>query len=211
MTEKPLNYERLLRQAGLWLIALAVFLLIDYLSSILLPFFIAWVFAYLLYPMVSFVERRLHIPRALSIILTLIIVIAVLTGVIYLIIPPMIEQFEKLGSLASDYIHKTANIKSIPDAVADWIDKNHQDIEDFFRSKDFTEGLKTVMPGVFTFLGQTYSVIMSIIASFITLLYMFFILLDYEYLSDNWIRIFPKKYRPFWQELMGDAKVALHN
>ena len=211
MTEKPLNYERLLRQAGLWSLAIAVFLLIDYLSEVLLPFFIAWVFAYLLNPMVLFVERRLHIPRALSIILTLIIVVAVLSGVIYLIIPPMFEQFEKLGSLVTDYIHKTANIDSIPDAVARWFNENHHDIEKFFKSKDFTDGLKTIMPGVFTFLGQTYSVIVSIIASFITLLYMFFILLDYEYLSENWIRIFPKKYRPFWQELMDDAKVALSN
>jgi predicted PurR-regulated permease PerM len=211
MTEKPLNYERLLRQAGLWSLAIAVFLLIDYLSEVLLPFFVAWVFAYLLNPMVLFVERRLHIPRALSIILTLIIVVAVLSGVIYLIIPPMFEQFEKLGSLVTDYIHKTANIDSIPDAVARWFNENHHDIEKFFKSKDFTDGLKTIMPGVFTFLGQTYSVIMSIIASFITLLYMFFILLDYEYLSENWIRIFPKKYRPFWQELMDDAKVALSN
>ena len=60
-------------------------------------------------------------------------------------------------------------------------------------------------------LGHTANIIISVIASLITLLYMFFILLDYEYLSDNWIRIFPKKYRPFWQELMGDAKVALSN
>ena len=118
MTEKPLNYERLLRQAGLWFLAIAVFLLIDYLSEILLPFFVAWVFAYLLYPMVSFVERHLHIPRALSIILALIIVVAVISGVIYLIIPPMIEQFQKLGSLATDYIHKTTNITSIPEAAA---------------------------------------------------------------------------------------------
>ena len=87
MTEKPLNYERLLRQAGLWSLAIAVFLLIDYLSSVLLPFFVAWLFAYLLYPMVSFADRRLHTPRALSILLTLIVVIAVITGVIYLIIP----------------------------------------------------------------------------------------------------------------------------
>ena len=211
MTEKPLNYERLLRQAGLWFLAIAVFLLIDYLSSVLLPFFVAWLFAYLLYPMVSFADRRLHTPRALSILLTLIVVIAVITGVIYLIIPPMFEQFEKLGSLVSDYIHKTANIDSIPDAVSRWFNENHHDIEKFFKSKDFTDGLKTIMPGVFTFLGQTYSVIMSIIASFITLLYMFFILLDYEYLTENWIRIFPKKVRPFWQELMKDVEKALNN
>ena len=211
MTEKSINYDFLLRRAGLWLIAIAVFLLINYLSNVLLPFFIAWVFAYLLYPIVTFVDRRLHTPRAISILLTLIVVTAVLSGLIALIVPSMIEQFEKLEFLVKDYIHKTANIDSIPDAVAEWIEENHYEIEQFFKSKDFADELKTIMPGLFSFLGQTYSIIVSVIASFITLLYMFFILLDYEYLSDNWIRIFPKKHRPFWQELMGDAKEALNN
>ena len=188
MTEKSINYDLLLRRAGLWFIAIAVFLLIDYLSSVLLPFFVAWIFAYLLYPMVKFADRRLHTPRALSIILTLIVVIAVLTCIGLLIIPPMIEQFEKLGGLVTDYIHKTANINSIPEAVAQWFNENHYEIEKFFKSKDFTDGLKSIMPGLFSFLGQTY-----------------------EYLSENWIRIFPEKHRPFWHELMGDAKEALNN
>ena len=45
----------------------------------------------------------------------------------------------------------------------------------------------------------------------ITLLYMFFILLDYETLTANWVRIFPKKNRPFWQSLMNDVKRELNN
>ena len=40
---------------------------------------------------------------------------------------------------------------------------------------------------------------------------MFFILLDYEYLTANWIRIFPKKNRPFWHELMKDVERELNN
>ena len=45
----------------------------------------------------------------------------------------------------------------------------------------------------------------------ITLLYMFFILLDYELLTTNWIRIFPEKNRPFWRELMKDVERELNN
>jgi len=211
MTEKTITFDRLIRWIGCGLLVLGILLLLNYLSHVLLPFFIAWFFAYLLYPMVKFVERRLHLPRALSIILTLIIVISVISGIIYLIIPPMILQFEKLGYLATDYIHKSANITSIPGAVSEWITQHHQEIENFFKSKDFTESLKTMMPRFFSFIGQTYSVIVSIVASFITLLYMFFILLDYEYLTDNWIKIFPKKSRPFWQELMDDVERELNN
>ena len=35
--------------------------------------------------------------------------------------------------------------------------------------------------------------------------------MDYEYLTDNWIRIFPKKSRPFWQGLAKDVEKALNN
>lgn len=211
MTRETITFDRLIRWVGIGLLVIGVLLLVNYLSSVLLPFFIAWFFAYLLYPMVKFVERHMHLPRALSIILTLIVVIAVVSGIVYLIIPPMIEQFEKLGQLATDYIHKEAHIKSIPGAITEWWLENQDDIGNFFRSNSFTESLKTIMPGLFSMLGQTYSVIVSVIASFITLLYMFFILLDYEYLTDNWIRIFPKKVRPFWQELMGDVERELNN
>ena len=211
MTEKTITFDRLIRWVGIGLLVLGILLLLNYLSHVLLPFFIAWFFAYLLYPMVKFVDHKLHLPRALSIILTLLVVIAIISGVIYLIIPPMIEQFEKLGRLATDYIQKSAHITSIPGAVSEWITENQAEIEAFFISKDFTEGLKAIMPGLFSVLGQTYSVIVSVIASFITLLYMFFILLDYEYLTDNWIRIFPKKVRPFWGELMGDVERELNN
>ena len=67
------------------------------------------------------------------------------------------------------------------------------------------------MPKVFSVLGQTANVVISIVASLITLLYTFFILLDYEYLTTNWIRIFPKKNRPFWHELAQDVERELNN
>ena len=211
MTNETITFDRVVRWVGIGLLVLAILLLLHYLSHVLLPFFIAWFFAYLLYPLVKFTDRKLHLPRALSIILALILVIAVISGVVYLIIPPMIEQFEKLGHLATDYIQKSAHITSIPGAVSEWITENRDEIEKFFKSRDFTDSLKTVMPKLFNFLGQTYSIIVSVIASFIALLYMFFILLDYEYLTDNWIKIFPKKSRPFWEELMKDVERELNN
>ena len=210
--QKEITFDRFIRWTGIGLLVLAILLLMNYLSSVLLPFFIAWFMAYLLYPIVKFVQYKMHVPtRALSIIVTLIFVIAVVGGVVYLIIPPMIEQFQKLGELATKYIHNTAHITSIPETIQGWIQENQARIDEFFRSKDFTDALKTAMPQLFSFLGQTASVIISIVASLITLLYMFFILLDYEYLTENWIKIFPKKVRPFWSELMQDVERELNN
>ena len=103
--QKEITFDRFIRWTGIGLLVLAILLLMNYLSSVLLPFFIAWFMAYLLYPIVKFVQYKMHVPtRALSIIVTLIFVIAVVGGVVYLIIPPMIEQFQKLGELATKHI-----------------------------------------------------------------------------------------------------------
>lgn len=212
MLDKTITFDKFIRWMLGGLLAAAILFVINYLSSVLLPFFVAWLFAYLLYPIVKFVQFKLHVPtRALSIIVTLIFVIAVITGIGYLIIPPMIEQFEKLGLLATKYIQQSAHITDIPEAIRTWLSENQRAIEKFFRSKDFTDGLKDAMPKIFSALTQTASIVVSIIASLITLLYMFFILLDYEYLTDSWIKIFPQKSRPFWKELMSDVERALNN
>ena len=210
--QEKITFDKFIRWAGVGALILFVLVAVNYLSNVLLPFFVAWLLAYLLYPVVKFVQYRLHVPtRALSIIVTFIGVTAVIALVVYLIIPPMIEQFQKLGSLVTKYIHVSANIDSIPGAIQQWLQENQAEIEQFFRSKDFTNGLQKAMPQLFNFLGQTASVVISIVASLITLLYMFFILLDYEYLTNNWIKIFPKKARPFWHELMKDVERELNN
>ncbi len=164
-----------------------------------------------MYPVVIFFEKRLHVKvRAVSIILALLTVIAVLSGVIYLIIPPMIEQFSTFTRLATTYLHQAAHIDSIPEAVSRWVNDHSSEIEKYLKSDDFSDTIKTAMPKVFSFIGHTWSLLVSIAASCIVLLYMFFILLDYEYLSKNWIRIFPKSTHHFWQELAQDAANALN-
>lgn len=71
------------------------------------------------------------------------------------------------------------------------------------------EAVKETMPKVFAVIGKTANIIMSIIASLITLLYMFFILKDYEKLSAGFIRLVPPKNRPFWRELTDDVEREL--
>ncbi len=213
MPTKTITFDRFVRMAGTGLLILFIVWLINYLSSVLLPFAVAWLLAYLLYPVVKFVQYRLHIPggRVPSILLTMVGVIALIGLVTWLIIPPMIEQFAKLGELVSTYIHRSAHIDNIPEAIRQWTTENRDYLERILHSENFSYGVKTLLPPVFSVLGHTASIIAGIVASLITLLYMFFILLDYEYLTDSWLKIFPKSKRPFWQTLASDAERELSN
>ena len=209
---KEITFDKFIRWAGIIILTLGILYITNYLSSVLLPFFIAWFFAYLLYPFVLFIEQKLHIRiRALSIILAMLAMIGVIGGILWLIIPPMIDQFDKLSDVLTRWIHQTTHTNNLTAVIKEWLQNNQEQIEHFLKSKDFSDALKTTMPKVFAVVGQTANILISIIASMITLLYMFFILLDYETLTANWVRIFPKKNRPFWQSLMNDVKRELNN
>lgn len=212
MPEQKITFDKFIRWAAIGGITLAVLFVTKYLSSVLLPFFIAWLFAYLLYPMVKFIQYRMHVKvRALAIILAMLAVLSVVALMVYFIIPPMIDQFQKLYGYLMHWLHQTTHTNDLTALVRRWMEENQEQVERFFKSKDFSDTLKSTMPKLFAVIGQTANIIMSIVASCITLLYMFFILLDYEFLTSNWIRIFPVKNRPFWHELAQDVERELNN
>lgn len=212
MPDEKITFDKAARVVFTVCAVLATYFVLDYLSAVLLPFAVAWLLAYLLYPLVLFIQHRLRVrSRALSIVLTVLLVIAVVIGLMMFIIPPMVEQFNIFTKLVSDYLHNVTKIDNFPSAIKDYLAANSKDIEVFLKSEKFSSDVKDVLPQLFSFMGKTMSIIWSILASCIVLLYMCFILMDYEYLSKNWIRIFPKHVRPFWSELMGDVKDALNN
>ncbi len=210
--QKEITFSTFIRWTGIILLVVAVLCTLNYLSDVLIPFFVAWLLAYLLYPIVKFIENRLHIRfRPVSIILTLLFVGTILGLIGYLIVPPMIEQFQRLYDILIHWVRETTHTNNLSAWLSEKVLENQEQITAFFKSRDFTNVLKTSAPKLFSFVGQTASVLISIVASMITLLYMFFILLDYESLTRNWIRIFPKKVRPFWHDLAKDVERELNN
>ncbi len=212
MLEGKITFDRFIRWLVMAVFIIGVIWLLGKLGGVLLPFFIGWFIAYLLYPLVKFIQYKVHVPtRALSIVVAMIIVILFVGLIVYLIIPPMIAQFERLGSVLTRYLNNNVAEGGFAADIHDWLKDNRDKINEFFQSSDFIEIVKNTLPKAFNFLGQTANMIISVVTSCIALLYTFFILLDYEYLTANWIKLFPKKSRPFWSELMVDVERELNN
>ena len=210
--DEKITFDKVMRWTIVGGITIAVFVVTNYLSSVLLPFFIAWMIAYLMYPMVKFIQYRMHIKvRALAIILAMLAVLSVVGLLIYFIIPPMVSQFQKLYEFILHWLHQTTHTNDLTRMVKNWLIDNQEAIEQFLNSPDFSDAVKSAMPKLFAVIGKTANIVISIAASCITLLYAFFILLDYEFLTTSWVKIFPKKNRPFWQSLAQDVERELNN
>ncbi len=210
--ERKYTLDKVIRFVSIAAVCVAVFFIVKYLSGVLLPFFLAWFFAYLLYPIMKFVQYRLHVKiRFLATVITMLFVIGVIAGIVWLIVPPMISQFEMLGEFISNYASQRGYTENIIPAVRDFLQANEEHIRKYFEGGGLTDAMSAVTSHVLAFLGYTVDAVISIIASCIVVLYLFFILQDYEYLTDNWVKMFPKKVRPFWTEVMSDVEKALNS
>ena len=129
---QTITFDKFIRWALVALAILTVGFIIKSLSDVLLPFFIAWLIAYLLYPIVKFVQYKLHVPgRALSIVITLIFVTALFAAIFMFIVPPMINQADKFMTIVNRYLHETTHTNNIATMVQRWIKENQVEIERF--------------------------------------------------------------------------------
>ena len=211
MLEKRITFDSFIRGILSGGIILGILYLVNYLSGALLPFFIAWLIAYMIYPTVTFVQYKLKVKnRVASIILVLLALVIILTLAIVLLVPPFIQEFSKLKELLSDYFIVGSQKAAIPGTLENLIKENILEIKDSLEEVDITQAMKSILPKAWTLLSQSVSLIFSIFTGFIVLLYMFFILLDYESIANGWIGLVPKKYRETTNRIVTDVKDGMN-
>lgn len=208
----PITFDRFIRGLIVLLIIVGVAWCVYWLRAVLLPFFVAWVIAYLLYPLVHFLQYKCRIRnRILAIFITLFIVIGILGGFFYIVVPPMLSEIAHVKDFALDYLQKGATNRSIPLEVEAFLQKNaaEYDIDELLRQDDVKTAIKNVLPKLWDVLWSTASVIFNIIASLIGLLYLFFLLTDYEKYAKGWIKFIPRSKRSFASKLVGDVEEGM--
>ena len=188
-------------------VRVAGYFLVCYLSPVLVPFVVAWAFAYILYPVVNFFQYkcRLHF-RMLSILVTLVIVIGIISTLLYLAIPVMLEELLHLKDVAIAYVSGGTGADSLPEVVQKFIRENSDKlrIERLLNEKDLMSGLKEALPRVWNMLLSTANVLISIVSSLIALLYLVFMLNDYDRVKKGWIRFVPKSKRSMAKKIVSD-------
>lgn len=211
---KEITFDRFIR--GLIAIGgcIIAYLLINRLSGALLPFLIAWLFCYLVYPIVKFFQYKLKFKsRVLSIFTVLLLFVALIVGICYAVIPPIVEEFVMLKEFISNYLTSGGNNSTIPATVNEFI-REHVDmrqVEAYFSVERIGELVKGALPKIWNVVAQSFNIAGVVVAAFMVVVYIFFILNDYESLERGWIRLIPEKYRERVVRLFNDVEDSMSN
>lgn len=120
MERKKITFDSFIRGVILGVIIIGILMLLKRLSSVLLPFFIAWLIAYLVYPLVTFFQYKLKLRnRIVSIFCALLTLLIVGAGALS-VSAPMIQECGRVQTLLVQYFsHGTYN-SNVPTSLSDF-------------------------------------------------------------------------------------------
>jgi len=205
---RPFTFDRVVRLIIGMFVVIAIGYALHYFKSVLLPFFIAWLLAYLFYPMVTFVQFKLHFKnRVLSVLTVLSTLIAIIVGAIWYLVPILITEVVKVKNLIIHYGTSNAEGTVIP-YLKDIISNTNMEL--LFNKEKILEAAQSFFPHAWELLSSSLSFLISFLLVFVVLLYLFFILKDYHKIANGFLSLIPVKQRKFVSDLMKDMELSVN-
>ena len=203
LDNKPYTFDRVVRMLLTSGILFLMIWLLSYLSDVLLPFAAAFLLAYLINPLVTAIQKRVkNRGAAVGLSLMVLLIILILAGM--LLVPMIIGEFEAMNP----FLEKLANSKTpawieqyIPSISWDEISRfaASEDLRSLFKSDKFQEiasqTARKLLPGIWNVISGATSFIFGLIGMAVVLLYMIFLLIDYEKIKETWPNYLPAPYR----------------
>ncbi|MBQ7420437.1 MAG: AI-2E family transporter [Prevotella sp.] len=213
MERKEITFDTFVRGFLAVIIAVGIYLLLDRLSGVLLPFFLAWLIAYLLFPLVKFFQYRCKMRfRIVAILCTFIVVIGAMVGFFWLIIPPIIDETMRVKDMLIEYITKDALMSNIPDQIEMFL-KEHlttEDIKAIVTQDGFINTIKETMPKVWDVIMGSVNALSGLVTAAMVAIYTLFILIDYEKFTEGWPSLLPERFRNMAVRLVADIEEGMN-
>ncbi len=213
MERKKITFDSFIRAVILSAIIIGILMLLKRLSGVLLPFFLAWLIAYLIYPLVSFFQYKLRLKNRIASIFCALFTLTIIGGAaFYLLVPPMIQEFLRVKDLLIEYFSTTHTASNVPTTLSEFIRQNvdMRILEQMFSQENILDALKVTVPKLWALVSESINLLFGFFTVFLILLYIVFILLDYESISQGWIHLMPKKYRHTVTGILNDVKDGMN-
>ena len=212
---REFTFDRIARMLVLSVLILLIYVAVQAIWSVILPFLLAGIFAYVMMPLVRFFQYTLRLrSRGLSVILTLLLLGAVVYLAVIFIIPSINAEIEKTLQVISGYssgqdiltMILPRNIRNYLNGGLRWGNFSQQ-----LSLEKILENVKLLLDQVGGIINSTLSIFSWGLVFLIGLVYFVFILLDFENLGRGFISLFPKTLRPTIRTISMDLDRYMNN
>lgn len=212
-TRKPYTLDRTVRLFLNIATLVIVVLLVRYLKDVLLPFFVAALIAYIFEPFVQFNRRLLHLKgRIVAIFVTLFEMMTFIAIACYFVVPMIVSEVNSMGKMLSAYASSELNLPYLPAQIHDFVVRNVnlRQVSHMLSTFDWTETIKQTLSTAWDVLAGSVTFLISAASWCIVLLYVIFIMVDYDRLGRLWRNLVPPRYRKNVFKVLNDIKTSMN-
>lgn len=213
-SHNPYTFDRVVRMVIGALIIFGILWLIDLLKNVLLPFFVACLIAYMFEPFVQYNRRLLHLRgRAVAIFVTLFEALFFLGALGYFLVPMIMDEMHQMAAIMRRYAVTQSQIRFLPGEIHDYLRRtvDFNQISDMLTRQEWGSIIENALTTTWSVITGSISVIIGIFSWFIVVLYVVFIMLDYDRLSNLFHHMVPPKYRRTVSSIGNDIKRSMNH
>lgn len=191
----------------------AVLYLLNILRGVLLPFLVACLIAYMLEPMVKWNQRLTRCrTRFIPVVMTLVEMTAVLTLGCMVFVPYLVEETKQMGEMIHAYATSQIQIPYISQQVHDFIrdDIDFRQVSRLLSREQWMELARQTVSSGWSFLSSSLAFVFGVVSWLIVILYVIFIMLDYERLMLSFRQLVPMRHRRRTYAIATDIKNAMN-
>lgn len=210
---QPYTFDKVVRIFFSFCGLLIALYLIYVLRGVLLPFIVALLMAYMMEPVVIWNQKWTRSRRRfLPVVLTLLEVCVVLGTFGAIFVPYLISETTQMADALKQYATTQVDIPYISREIHAFIQENvnFEEVQKYLSKEQWAEVGKTVLTSSWTFLSSTAGFIWSLVSWLIVLLYLIFIMLDYERLTLSFRQLVPYSQRKKVFRIFDDVKMAMN-
>ena len=212
---REFTFDRIARMLVLSVLILLIYVAVQAIWSVILPFLLAGIFAYVMMPLVRFFQYTLRLrSRGLSVILTLLLLGAVVYLAVIFIIPSINAEIEKTLQVISGYSSGQDILTMIlPRNIRNYLNGGLRwgNFPQHLSLEKILENVKLLLDQVGGIINSTLSIFSWGLVFLIGFVYFVFILLDFENLGRGFISLFPKTLRPTIRTISMDLDRYMNN
>lgn len=210
---EPYTFDRVVRILFSVCVILATLFLLNILKGVLLPFLVACLIAYMLEPIVKWNSRLLHTRRRfLPVVFTLLETCVVICGFLLLVVPYIVSEATQMADMLRRYASEQLSIPFLSGDIHRFLRHNidFEYISRFMTQEQWGELLKSAVSSSWELLGSGIALVFGIVSWLVVILYVIFIMIDYERLMLSFRQLVPHSHRHQVFRIFNDVKNAMN-
>lgn len=212
--KKEYTFDKVVRMVLGALAVIGTIWLVNILKNVLLPFLVATLIAYIFEPFVQYNRKLLNLKgRIIAVWVTLFEAFFFISMAVYFLAPVISAEMTEMANILKSYASSKHSDGIIPQELHAFLQSviDFESLSQTLTQQEWMSMMEQALQASWDILSGSLSILMGIFNWCIVVLYVVFIMIDYERINKGFRNMIPPAYRQIVYSIGDDIKISMNH